>query len=347
MRTLPCARRAGATLLEVVVALFILALGLLALLTLFPLGALNMAQAIKDQRTADAAANADAVARALWKYAVEKNGGTDPEPAVDRAFASPCQNLPPLPAALPQPDWLPDRSAAGPSYPVFVDIWGSSPYPGNASVPMTPNNWRLWLAGQQNGVPRRTLAAPGAALKPPAGDNPFSPSSLSLSLFASPDALVFAEDGTPGSLVERDYRYSWAYLVRRGVPSQPRLLDVTVVVYSGRSLRLTQDLVPAGEAVFPANFVRGSNVARLQYTGERPGIRPGGWVMDALMYDAGYPDEPPRGYFYRVASVTDIDANTIELELGTPAKEGHPDQTGPALVLEQVVEVFERPTMGP
>jgi hypothetical protein len=347
MATLPSPRRAGLTLLEVVVALFILALGLLALLTLFPLGALNMAQAIKDQRTADAAANADAVARALWKYAVNKNGGTDPEPAIDRALASPCQDLPPLSAGPPQPNWLPDRSAGAPSYPVFVDIWGSSSYPGNALVPMAPNNWRLWLAGRQNGVPRRNLATLASALKPRAADNPFSPSSLSLALFAGPDDLGFTEDGTPGSRVERDYRYSWAYLLRRGAPGQPRLLDVTVVVYSGRSLELTGGLVPASEAVYPATFVRGSTVARLQYTGERPGIRRGGWVMDALMYDAGYPDEPPRGYFYRVVNVTDVDASTIELELGTPAKEGRPDQVGPALVLEEVVEVFEKPTMGP
>ena len=44
--------RAGVTLIEVLVAIFIMGIGLLALLTLFPLGALRMAKAIQDDRAA-------------------------------------------------------------------------------------------------------------------------------------------------------------------------------------------------------------------------------------------------------------------------------------------------------
>jgi prepilin-type N-terminal cleavage/methylation domain-containing protein len=58
----PCpefvARESGVTLVEVLVAIFIMGVGLLALLTLFPLGALDMAQAIKDDRAAAIAADA-------------------------------------------------------------------------------------------------------------------------------------------------------------------------------------------------------------------------------------------------------------------------------------------------
>src|SRR5207245_5291547 len=54
--------RRAATLTEVLVAIFIVGIGLLALLSLFPLGALSMAQAIKDDRTAHAANNAFAIA---------------------------------------------------------------------------------------------------------------------------------------------------------------------------------------------------------------------------------------------------------------------------------------------
>ncbi|MCI0703606.1 MAG: prepilin-type N-terminal cleavage/methylation domain-containing protein, partial [Planctomycetia bacterium] len=43
-------RRAGVTLLEVLTAIFITGVALLALLVLFPLGAMAMAQAIKDDR---------------------------------------------------------------------------------------------------------------------------------------------------------------------------------------------------------------------------------------------------------------------------------------------------------
>jgi len=54
--------RSGTTLIEVLVAIFVMGIGLIALLVLFPLGALRMAQAIQDEYCARAAANADAVA---------------------------------------------------------------------------------------------------------------------------------------------------------------------------------------------------------------------------------------------------------------------------------------------
>ena len=57
--------RAGLTLMEVLVSIFIMAIGMLALLTLFPLGALRIDQAIKDERTAQAAVQATAYAKIL------------------------------------------------------------------------------------------------------------------------------------------------------------------------------------------------------------------------------------------------------------------------------------------
>jgi hypothetical protein len=55
-------RRPAVTLIEVLVTLFIMAIGLLALLTLFPLGAISMGQALKDDRCASTAAMAENVA---------------------------------------------------------------------------------------------------------------------------------------------------------------------------------------------------------------------------------------------------------------------------------------------
>src|SRR5436309_16101466 len=57
----PNLKRQGATLVEVLVAIFVMAIGLLALLVMFPLGALRMGQAIQDDRTAHTAQNAKAV----------------------------------------------------------------------------------------------------------------------------------------------------------------------------------------------------------------------------------------------------------------------------------------------
>ncbi len=55
-------RRPAVTLMEVLIAMFIMAIGMMALLALFPVGAVSMAQALKDDRCASAAAIAENVA---------------------------------------------------------------------------------------------------------------------------------------------------------------------------------------------------------------------------------------------------------------------------------------------
>ena len=60
-------RRPGLTLTEVLVTLAILAFGILGILTLFPLAASQMAIAVREDRSAQAAHAADAYFRAYWK----------------------------------------------------------------------------------------------------------------------------------------------------------------------------------------------------------------------------------------------------------------------------------------
>jgi Tfp pilus assembly protein PilV len=55
-------RRPAVTLIEVLVSMFIMAIGMLALLVLFPLGAISMGQALKDDRCASTASMAENVA---------------------------------------------------------------------------------------------------------------------------------------------------------------------------------------------------------------------------------------------------------------------------------------------
>ena len=57
-------RRPGITLIEVLVSIFIMAIGMIALLTLFPLGAINVAQALRHDRASQCATNANALANA-------------------------------------------------------------------------------------------------------------------------------------------------------------------------------------------------------------------------------------------------------------------------------------------
>jgi hypothetical protein len=68
-------RRRGITLTEVLVAVFVVSLGMIALMTLFPLGAFSMAQAIQDDRAAQSAANGAATLRMIWRGSL--NNGTN------------------------------------------------------------------------------------------------------------------------------------------------------------------------------------------------------------------------------------------------------------------------------
>jgi hypothetical protein len=75
-------RRPGLSLVEVLVALFIMGLGTIAILTLFPLGALQMGQALKDDRTAQAAGQADSYMRWYWRHYVIEDTPYSPNPAI-------------------------------------------------------------------------------------------------------------------------------------------------------------------------------------------------------------------------------------------------------------------------
>jgi hypothetical protein len=339
-RKTPGAGRGGVTLVEVLVAIFVVALGLMALLTLFPLGALSMAQSIKDDRTAGVSYNMNSVARAYWKYNLESisTTATDYESALNDptngALVNPAAAGGPLPKLV--------AGYVGSSYPVYVDYWGSNMYQGTA--------YAQWLAGQQDGMPRRTPGAPFALN----GANPWTKNLIALSLYSGLDDLTFDQTGTPGAVPQRAGQYSAALVYRRSDWTESRFVDVTVVVYSGRSLQFGADLTPAGENAYltgpnPSNaaqgFVQGSNVVELQYGATRPNLRRGEWIMDAQMVDAqGNPK--PHGYFYRVVNVTDVNSTTLELELQTAAKD-FTAANSKILVLDNVVEVFDKPTMGP
>ena len=173
-------------------------IGLLAMLALFPIGALSMAQAIKDERAAQASINAGNVA-AIWK------SRTDPAvTAPPNYYGNPGGGLPNL-------DTLPRYS--GPSYPVFVDPIGYQQY---QFLPA----YQQWVAGMDGvssgtpgGIPRQSLSF---VLPPPRGFS-VNPSRDTFRWFTLLDDLSFAENGVPDTssgFVQREGRYSWAYLCR-------------------------------------------------------------------------------------------------------------------------------------
>lgn len=60
-------RRTGTSLVEVLIAIFIMALGLVALMCLFPVGAVTMAKGVQNERSAQLAASAASQFRMMWK----------------------------------------------------------------------------------------------------------------------------------------------------------------------------------------------------------------------------------------------------------------------------------------
>ena len=166
------------------------------------------------------------------------------------------------------------------------------------------------------------------------------------------------------NLAQRDGRYSWAYLLKRGTTNLADMAELTVIAYSGRSID-----GPSAEYRFNyAIFTAGSTDVKVYYTGNRPNIRRNMWILDATMVRPtglaapnNYTPEP-HGYFYRIISVNEdlpsdiAGQQMMTLELQYPAQtppQGAAGSTtvfggvpyGVGILLEHVAEVFERRTL--
>jgi prepilin-type N-terminal cleavage/methylation domain-containing protein len=323
--------RPGVTLVEVLVAIFIMAIGMLALLALFPLGAISMAQALKDDRCAQAAVNAEAFAVAQdMRHDVMVAGGG----AYTDAFGNPFGTVGAISSTLAlAPGYT------GPSNGVIVDPFT---YPLDATGANQQNVGRV--AGTSLGVPRRSIAfsvnyGRNVPMTPPEaarwcsmldgitfvrGDN------------AGPNAVP---EGAPLGPVIRDNRYTWAWLLRRPRWSDDSVIDMSVIVYSGRPTVLPPS--QAGETTCIAVGAAGGNSVVLTYAGTKPSLRSGGWILDVT--PTKLVPGPPAvqvvyGYPYRVVNVSDTGANQLTLELQSPLRQA----VGLVTVLEYAVEVFDR-----
>ena len=93
-------------------------------------------------------------------------------------------------------------------------------------------------------------------------------------------------------------------------------VNVHVVVYSGRSLDVATD-----EISYLGTGVSGSRQVQLQYTGTKPALRRGLWLLDASVFDQNGSINP-QGRFYRVVNAEDGGANVLNVELQTPLANG-------------------------
>src|ERR1700752_85863 len=82
-------RRNATSLVEVLISIFIMALGLMALLTLFPLGAVHMSRALQDHRAGTLAANSAAHFRWYWRKMTENAMARQAQPTLQAQAGSP------------------------------------------------------------------------------------------------------------------------------------------------------------------------------------------------------------------------------------------------------------------
>ncbi|MFO0863704.1 MAG: prepilin-type N-terminal cleavage/methylation domain-containing protein [Gemmataceae bacterium] len=330
-------RRRGATLVEVLVAIFLMGIGMLALLTLFPIGVLRMEQALRDDRHTLASINATATATiqsvrtdaklrdttdpTKWLFEIGPNGWANPSPH-------------------------------GPSFPVFMDPLGFQ----NA-VAASPN--QKFLAYDS------TLKS--SVYRVPTS---FTLSNRSiLQWFAINDEIIFETDDPPsagaptaalpklnsGSQFDRNTRVSWAYMLQRPMTSDASLVNMSVVVYADRPTGFSRQFTPA-ENLYQASFDTNTNKVTLTYAaptavppGVVPNLRSGDWILDCSVEQAidpanGAAYSIPHANFYRVVSSTELSSTQTIVEIQTPIRGFNRNVAGPysgqIAVMEGVAEVF-------
>jgi hypothetical protein len=340
--------------------LFILTLGVIGILTMFPLGAAQMARAVRDDRSALAASNADGFMRWYWQNYVV--------PQINPPFNFPYTQDPNLtagsglfdsPPGLPSlvqnnPNQLVFQNAGQLSYPVVVDPMGF--FARGAVFGEAPSTQiqRCTLQGLQN---QPTLN--GLIPQPQLSVYPYRMCSLV-------DSLGYNDNGTPNGDLEM--RYNWLWVLQRAqfineqneinVNSSPNLnlytANMTVVVFDRRAFGYPPSSVLGFEVVIPnVPMTSGLTSVTIPQASSLQALdlKPGSWIMDATI-NANVQPPIRQANFYRVVSV--VQAGTqVTLELQTPIAPptGQPplgfSYTGTLVALRGVSGVFVRPQLTP
>ena len=323
-------RRDGVTLLECLVAIFVMGIGLLALLTLFPIGALRMALAIQNERCYQLGASGTAITTLK---------GLPNDSSVVGLYSNP--GIAGVNNALPD----------SPSYPVFIDpvgyrcafgtgsqslVGGGTPGGpaaiGRSTVSFVGNNQAAyqWFTLLDDIAFENAIPGPG-----PNGSMPGEPQFI---IPVPPNAKQFY----------REIRYSYAVMCQRPRSSDPTVVDVNIVVYNKRPLSMTAGLTLQEYVYNNSAFNVAGSTVQVSYGGGQvpPPVRVGDWVLDATpIKDAANNVVSAHAYFYRVVGVTDVGGSTIEIETETPLRGFAANQIGTIVVLDGVAEVYQRGTI--
>jgi hypothetical protein len=348
--------RRGLSITEVLIAIFIMAIGMISLLALFPIGMIRMSQAIRTNRVALTAGNSQALAelhrlRADWNSTLQLSAVLDAvrkEPLLYDAVTNNVFLFPYDPS-----------TTAGQLHtcPVYVDPVGSSLW---EHLPSANVNYANYRAGDPVGrakvggeTPADTSTILAANIGIPRSFSAYAPYGSHRSVlyrwYTLEDEVTFTASGLAVSNpAERERRISWAYLWRRPVWQDEGVVDVSLVLYSNRMIAglgnsngtantgniFRQEFKAGGPAGAFAGttwtnraFIKNSRQAALNWTSPQlaQAVQPGYWVLDATMLDNNSPLGDNQwhlnGYFYQITNVGDVDANGQQtIELDRPAR---------------------------
>jgi pilin/secretion family protein with methylation motif len=312
--------RSGVTLVEVLVAIFVMGIGLIALLTLFPIGMLRMARAIHDESSAQSAQNAHANA-IVYNLSQDIDVNTDPNGNFNGGrpydvFDNPAPRSPLNNSA----NFLLKADPNFESYPIFVDPIGYYNVTGQAQnwvggVPPTTNRLPQTANSHHGGLRRRGTTF----VRLDINGNPLSVPNRNLQIYQSFtlwDDLVFdgvTNPGAPQSVagtIMRDPRFSWGYTMQRPLSSDKSVVNCSIVIFDKRSLSISGNGTLA-ENVYANNtyFNPGNQSITIDYTNPNvvpPPVRPGDWIMDVTPYNPTPTSGAAHAYWYRVVATEEL-----------------------------------------
>jgi prepilin-type N-terminal cleavage/methylation domain-containing protein len=320
-------RRSGVTLLEVLVAIFVMAIGLLALLVLFPLGALSMASAIQADKTSQCGFNAMAIGE---MKSIAQDGNINAGTGLYKPF-DPFQN--PYAAAV---TLLNNSDPNGPSYPVIVDpigvaATGAAGQVGGAGSCMARRT--VTFVDTPLGGQTTTAAAYQwfTDLNDIDWENASPGSGVNGSMPGTPRLFIPQVGATPAQFT-RTIGYSWSFVLQRPRSSDATIADTQIIVYRNRSVSLTGALT-LPEYLYNTVYVdTNKNTFSIDYTASNqtlPPLRVGDWVFDNTPITTtvgGVTYGSAHGYFYRVVGINTVynvaltNNPLIEIEVEQPIR---------------------------
>ncbi|WP_020475268.1 type IV pilus modification PilV family protein [Zavarzinella formosa] len=319
--------RPAVTLMEVLIAIFILSIGMVSVMAFFPIGALNMIRSVRDQRCSQLATNSNTMLHVWWKDCwLSKDGLIMPEeiasrsePTIEALDTDPLTGLNIL------------RTDTGPSHPVMID-------------PLGVNSYGTSLGGFITRTHLNNVFATSASRR------------NQLRVCTLPDDIAFDKNGEPSNIsgqFDRGYRYSCAWMMQREHNSNPYDVRVYTLTFDNRPIDL-----PEGDQVFPSSSLTLNDPNSLtlsSLSNALPRTKKGGWIMVAYhvtypLANAGVNFKPSRWVvsFHRTIAQEDalggmgnLRMLTLEQPIQTPVNVDNVQ----VVVFEKLVEVFDRGTM--